>query len=425
MAKKIMKNSMDIGSDIADIQKGIQSLCSSINKKISEVGGSAHVLSDDDASTNIKIYVSSGSTILDTILANKYVGGFPVGKVIEVFGPPSSGKSLISAHSLYHTQKMGGVAILIDTEAATNPEFLESLGVDLTKLIWIQIPNVETIFETIESLVTEAVEKIKPPFITVVWDSVAGASDLAEMEGDYEQSGYGMAKAKAMSKGFRKITNFLSKNNVLLLCTNQIRDNLNAAYGAPPQKSPGGWALEFYSSVRCEVKKVSPIKLKKNIAGKEVEEVIGITIRVKTPKSRIAPPHRECILNVYFSRGIDDKDSWFDGLLQKEVITKLPNSKSYFLKLEDGREFTFQKADWKKTVKENNLLAAVKDLVIKSHIITYEKFDDSEWENIEENIELNNMKIEEVKIEEKKSKKKEIEKEVVNEGEAINYLKDN
>lgn len=373
-----LDNSLSNKDDVKNFTKSINDICKTINKNLSSKGGGAYMMNDPNSPTNVKFFVSSGSVILDTIIANKENGGFPVPKIVEIFGTPSSGKSLIAAHTLAETQKMGGLAIYIDTEAAVTPDFLQIIGVDIDKLMWIQIPTVEDVFATIEAIVTEAKETINPPFITIVWDSIAANSDEKEMEGDYQAEGYGMQKAKMLSKGFRKITNFIANNNVLLLCTNQIRDNLGAGYGAPQYATPGGWALAFYSSLRLEVKRKSWIKMKIPMGDKEIEETVGIEVRVKVDKSRIAPPKRECILKIYFSKGIDDKDSWFEALISYGIIER-PTAQTYLLKLDDGREFKFKKTDWKNIVTENNLLPILKDLVVNAHIVKYSKFDDTNW----------------------------------------------
>lgn len=350
-----------------DFLDGINSLVKSINKKLGEEGGTADVLGNIPEP---EFFVSTGSTVLDTIIRNKPNGGLPVGRVVEIFGPPSSGKSLLASHALATTQKMGGFAVYIDNEAATSKDFLQRIGVDISTLVQIKIPTVEDTFMAIEQIVRESKEKIKAPFVTIVWDSIAGTSDKREMEKeDYASQGYGMQKAKAMSEGFRRITNLIADNNVLLFCTNQIRDNLNAGYGQPKYATPGGWALSFYASIRLEIKRVTDIKqMVPDLSGKETEQIIGTTSRVTVVKSRIAPPKRNCELNIFFSKGVDDEDSWFEALLARGAFER-PTAQKYKLVFDDGKEYEFKKSDWKKIVRENNLQEKVKNLVVESHII--------------------------------------------------------
>ena len=376
MKHKIISNSIEETKkdDSKDsFLEGINSLVKSINKRLGEDGGSADVLGNIPEP---EFFVSTGSTVLDTIIRNKPNGGLPVGRVVEIFGPPSSGKSLLASHALSTTQQMGGLAVYIDNEAATSKDFLKRIGVDISTLIQIKIPTVEDTFAAIEQIIREGKEKIKAPFITIVWDSIAGTSDKREMEKeDYSSQGYGMQKAKAMSEGFRRITNLIADNNVLLFCTNQIRDNLEVGYGKPKYATPGGWALQFYASIRLEIKKVTDIKqMVTDLSGKETEEIVGTTSRVTVVKSRIAPPKRKCELNIYFSKGVDDEDSWFDALLSKGAIQR-PTTQKYKL-IFDEKEYEFKKSNWKKIVRENNLQQKVKDLVVNSHIVDYDKNED-------------------------------------------------
>ena len=383
MSKKIISNSIDGEKPNANSDSfldNLKSLVKSINKTLGEEGGTADILGNIPEP---KYFVPTGSTILDTIIRNKPKGGLPIGRVVEIFGPPSTGKSLLAAHSLATTQQMGGLSVFIDNEAAASKEFLERIGVDSSTLVQIRIPTVEDTFQIIEKIIRESKEKMNVPFVTIVWDSIAGTSDKREMEKeDFNPAGYGMQKAKAMSEGFRRITNLVADNNVLLFCTNQIRDNLNAGYGQPKYTTPGGWALSFYASVRLEIKRITDIKqIVKDLSGKDVEEIVGTKSRITIVKSRIAPPKRSCELNIYFSKGIDDEDSWFEALVARGAIER-PTTQKYKLTFDD-KSYEFRKSDWKKTVRENNLKDKIKDLIVNSYIINYEEEGKDFWNDSE------------------------------------------
>ena len=371
--KKLLENKMDSTESITDFSDSISKLCTEINKKISDGGdGGAYLLGRGDSPTEIPFFISTGSTILDTIIANKEGGGVPVGRVTEIYGEPSTGKSLLANHILANTQKLGGLAVLIDTESATSPDFLRTIGVDLKNLIWINVQTVEKVFETIETIVAK-VDTLKPKFVTIVWDSLAATSDSVEMEGEYEASGYGMNKAKMLSKGFRKITQFIAQKKIALVVTNQVRSNIGVMFGEKTS-TPGGWALPFYCSLRLKVSRNGYLKEKLERNGKTIEETRGVSAKVTIKKSRIAPPFRECSFNIYFNRGIDDKDSWFEALVARDAISR-PTTQKYLLKTADGREFEFKKSEWKNVVKDNNLDDEIRKLVIDSHIVKYDAFE--------------------------------------------------
>jgi recombination protein RecA len=180
-------------------------------------------LSMDDAPTNIKRWISTGSQQLDFIIANKLGGGLPEGRVIELQGPTSSGKSHIAFEAAKDTQKKGGIVAYIDTENATNLDNLQTLGIDVTKrFVFCQTACTEEIFSIIESTIVKARAMIKDVPVTIIWDSVAASSPKAELEGDYDQNTIGL-QARVLGKGMRKIVNIIGNQNVTLLLINQQR----------------------------------------------------------------------------------------------------------------------------------------------------------------------------------------------------------
>ena len=221
MAKK------NVEPELADI------LAAELNKfdKTQKV---AYFLNDKDSPAEVNGWVSFGNDILDLIVSNRERGGAPVGRILEVTGMEQSGKSLLSAHLLAETQKQGGVAVLIDTEAAVSTEFLEAIGIDISKLVYISADSVEQVFEFIELIVNKVREDDRDKLVTIVVDSVAAASSKVELAADYDQAGYATQKAIIISKAMRKLTNTIGRQKVLLSFTNQLRVNMNAmAFGDP------------------------------------------------------------------------------------------------------------------------------------------------------------------------------------------------
>jgi recombination protein RecA len=324
--------------------------------------------------------------IYRTVKEVKYIGEYPIVDIMIdkedydeqcYFGNGmlnhNSGKSLLASHILSSTQKMGGLAVFIDTEAATSTDFMKIIGVDINTLVhYRNLDTVEQIFSKIEEIINYA-NKFK--FITIVWDSVTATSDDEEMEGEFAASGYGMAKAKLMSKGFRKLARLLQKHNVALVCTAQTRTNIGVQFGEKNVSASAGKALEFYASLRLKVERNGWIKEKITLGDKDVEEIRGINVKVTTKKSRVGPGFREANFNVYFNRGIDDKDSWFDALLLRGGIER-PTTQKYKITFDDGKSFEFKKAEWKNVIKENNLIEDVRKKLIDTYIMKWEKKDE-------------------------------------------------
>jgi len=226
MAKK---KKVDESSDHIDLAS---TLADELNK-LSKTQKVAFFLDSDDTPTNVDHWVSFGSAMLDVAVSNRANGGAPAGRIVEITGLEQSGKSLVSAHLLAETQKKGGVAVLIDTETAVSRDFLEAIGVDVSKLLYISADTVEDIFEYAETIISKVRETNRDKIVTIVVDSVAAASTKVELEGDYDQSGYATQKAIIISKAMRKITNLIGRQNILMVFTNQLRAKMNAMFGDP------------------------------------------------------------------------------------------------------------------------------------------------------------------------------------------------
>jgi recombination protein RecA len=261
----------------------------------------------------------------------------------------ASGKSLLAAHALANTQQQGGLAVYIDTENAVSREFLEAIGLDLQKMLYIPLETVEDIFEAIESI-TESVRKSnKDRLVTIVVDSVMGASTKIEMAKEFDKDGYATSKAIILSKGMRKITNMIGREKICLIFTNQLRTRLGVAFGDPYTTS-GGKAIPFHASVRLRLKSVGQIKMKKD----GVDQVIGIKTRAQVVKNRMGPPLKTIDYDIYFESGIDDYGGWLNIMKDYKIVSQA--GAWYTYTSADGKDIKFQSKDFQKKLEDDPAL---------------------------------------------------------------------
>lgn len=255
--------------------------------------------------------VPSGSIILDEALG---LGGYPRGRIIEIYGPESSGKTTLALHAIAEAQKIGGVAAFIDAEHALDPVYAKNLGVD-TESLWVSQPdNGEQALEIAEALVRSKAVDI------IVVDSVAALTPKAEIEGDMGDSHVGL-QARLMSQALRKLTGIISKSSTVLVFINQIRMKIGVMFGNP-ETTTGGNALKFYSSLRLEVRRIETIS-------KGTDDAIGNRVRVKIAKNKVAPPFRKVELEIMFGKGISATASLLDAALKYDLVQKSGSWYSY------------------------------------------------------------------------------------------------
>jgi len=270
---------------------------------------------DDDSPSNVKDWISTGSDTLDLAISNRPNGGFPVGRITEITGLEASGKSLLASHALAETQKKGGLAVYIDTESATSSEFLEAIGVDLKTMLYVPLETIEEIFETIETIVEGVRKSNKDRLVTIVVDSVMGASTKIEMAAEYDKDGYATSKSIILSKAMRKVTNWIARENICLIFTNQLRTKLGVSFG-DQWTTAGGKAIPFHASVRLRLKNTGMIKAKMN----GVEQVVGSKTEVQVVKNRMGPPHRKVNYDIYYDSGIDNYGGWLELMKKFDLV---------------------------------------------------------------------------------------------------------
>ena len=293
-------------------------LAESLNKKFKKDGKVAYFLDGtEDTPTDLTEWISTGSSLLDLAISNRPNGGIPVGRITELTGLEASGKSLLAAHLLANTQEKDGLAVYIDTENAMNEYFLRAIGIDLEKMLYIQLEAIEDIFDVIENIITKVKESNKNKLVTIVVDSVAAATTKVEQAADYEKDGWATSKAIILSKAMRKITQMIGRERVALIFTNQLRVKLGVSFGDIYTTS-GGKAIGFHASCRLRLKAVGQIKAKIN----GFEQVIGIKTRAKIVKNRMGPPLREAEFHILFESGIDDYGSWLQVMKDYGLIAQ-------------------------------------------------------------------------------------------------------
>ena len=326
--------------DKVDKMKALDAAIAHIEKQYGK--GSVMKLGDNAAKMDVET-VPTGALSLDLALG---LGGIPKGRIVEIYGPESSGKTTVTLHMVAEVQKLGGIAGFIDAEHALDPAYARKIGVDIDNLYISQPDNGEQALEIAETMVRSGAIDI------VVIDSVAALVPKAEIDGDMGDSHVGL-QARLMSQALRKLTASISKSNCIVVFINQLREKVGVMFGSP-ETTTGGRALKFYSSVRMDIRRIETLKLN--------GEMVGNRVRVKVVKNKIAPPFKDAEFDIMFGKGISQEGDILDLAANVDIVVKSGAWYSY-----NGNKIGQGRENAKTFLRENPQLMEEIALKVRTH----------------------------------------------------------
>ena len=346
-----------------------KALDAAISKIEKSFGHGAIMKMGEKAQMNVSA-VSTGSLTLDMALG---VGGLPRGRIIEIYGPESSGKTTIALHAVAEVQKLGGEAAFIDAEHALDPVYAKALGVDIDELLVSQPDSGEQALEIAEALVRSGAVEI------IVIDSVAALVPQQEIEGDMGSSHVGL-QARLMSQALRKLSGIVSKTNCIIIFINQLREKVGVVYGNP-EVTPGGRALKFYSSVRLDVRKKEVLK--------SGTDIIGSRTKVKVVKNKVAPPFRVAEFDILYGKGISKSGEIIDLAIARDIIEKSGSWFSY-----NGERLAQGKDNARRVIEESPELMKEIEEKVRAAGITEDMIEDAFAEEDEDELDIRTLDLE-------------------------------
>jgi recombination protein RecA len=339
-------------------------LVDELSQKFRQEGSNATASFLYDSSSFVNEWISTGSLVLDSVLSNKAEGGIPVGRLTEIAGAEGAGKTLLASYILANTQKQGGIAVFIDSEHAASMEVLEEVGVDLKRLVYVQASTIEDVFRAFDTIIHK-IQKgaARDKLITIVWDSVAATSTLAEVEGDYSDHTIGLA-ARRIGQGLRKLIPIISSHRVACVFINQLRTKIGVMFG-DPYDTPGGKAIPYHASIRLRLMHYQALK------DKQTKREYGKVIKCQVKKNKVAPPMREVFYHIRWGdrpgAWMDESSTLFDVAQEAGMLQKVTQFK---FALVSNPKIEFTKKSWDELLKEPTFYQEIKSAIQDYLIIT-------------------------------------------------------
>lgn len=371
------KKSKHVESDANVERDDLALLLQKALNKSNKDGTKSSFFLDEDNPSEITDWVSTGSDLLDLAISNRPHGGIPVGRISEMSGLQGTGKSLICAHLIRETQKKGGVAVYFDSEFAVDREFWKSFGVNVSHANYNTFITLEELFTKIEICIGEFRKANKDKILTILVDSIAGASVETELESEHGLTGYNTSKSLILGKALRKITGLIAQQKICIIFTNQLRTVLNAGPFQEKFTTPCGMALPFASSVRLRLAGMGKIK--------KGDDVIGMNARATVIKTRCGPNFRSADFEIHYDSGIQNLTSWLNYAKTHSIITG--TAAKYTWKRENVDELTFNTSKFVEIMNSDETLKEeFYQLIANTFIMSYRDSNSKIIEDVESNV---------------------------------------